>query len=390
MISAINRFLKLESASGIMLIGAALMAMLLANSPLSHYYDLLLDVPVEVRVGPLQIAKPLLLWINDGLMAVFFFIVGLELKREILEGELSSVRAIALPAFAAIGGMVVPAAIYIVINGDNPDTMAGWAIPTATDIAFALGILSLLGSRVPVALKTFLVSLAIFDDVGAIIIIALFYSGDLATSSLIVAAISVVVLALFNRMKVYSLVPYIFVGVVMWVAVLKSGVHATLAGVLLAMFIPLAPEDESGRAPLKELENDLHGFVAFCVLPLFAFANSGIYLGNTGMDNLLHPVTFGVALGLFVGKQIGVFSFAWLAVKAGLAKLPSSVNWSMLYGVAILCGIGFTMSLFIGSLAFEGSGDDRFFDERLGIIIASILSSLCGYLWLKYSLRRSS
>lgn len=383
MISAINRFLKLESASGILLITAAVVAMLLANSPLSHYYDLLLDVPVEIRVGPLQIAKPLLLWINDGLMAIFFFIVGLELKREVLEGELASIRAVALPAFAAVGGMAVPALIYILINNGNSQTMAGWAIPTATDIAFALGILSLLGSRVPLALKTFLVSLAIFDDIGAIVIIALFYSGELAMSSLIIAFVAVLLLLLLNRMQVYSLVPYIFVGLVMWVAVLKSGVHATLAGVLLAMFIPLTPDPESGRTPLKELEEDLHGFVAFCVLPLFAFANSGLYLGDMGMNNLLHPVTFGVALGLFIGKQIGVFLFAWLAVQLGVARLPGSVNWSMLYGAALLCGIGFTMSLFIGSLAFESGGGDLFFDERLGIIIASICSALFGYLWLK-------
>lgn len=387
MISVIRSFLKLESASGILLIVAAMLALILANSPFSHYYDMLLDVPVEIRLGPLHIAKPLLLWINDGLMAVFFFIVGLELKREMVEGELSSLRAVALPAFAAIGGMVAPALIYTAINSGDPVTMAGWAIPTATDIAFALGILSLLGNRVPLALKTFLVSLAIFDDVGAIVIIALFYSAELTTISLIVAAVCIVILAIFNRMKVYSLVPYIFVGLIMWTAVLKSGVHATLAGVVMAMFIPLAPDKQSGRMPLKELEHDLHGFVAFCVLPLFAFANSGLDFGLMSIDHLLHPVTFGIALGLFVGKQLGVFSFAWLAVKVGVATLPKGVDWSLIYGVSLLCGIGFTMSLFIGSLAFESSGDNLFFDERLGIIVASIASAVCGYLWLNRSLR---
>ena len=386
MISAISSFLKLESASGILLIAAACLAVILANSPLSQYYDLLLDTPVEVRVGALQIAKPLLLWINDGLMAVFFFIVGLELKREMLEGELSSGRAVALPAFAALGGMVVPALIYVLINRGDQVALEGWAVPTATDIAFALAILTLLGDRVPLALKTFLVSLAIFDDLGAIIIIAIFYTSEISTVSLMIAAVCIGALAMLNRAQVYRLTPYIFFAVIMWVAVLKSGVHATLAGVVVAMFIPLAPDPERGRSPLRELEHDLHGMVAFAVLPLFAFANSGLSFSNTGIDQLLHPVTVGIALGLFVGKQLGVFTFAWLAVKMGLASLPSKVNWSQIYGVSLLCGVGFTMSLFIGSLAFERGGDDLFFDERLGIIAASTLSALCGYLWLKKAL----
>ena len=386
MISAIQSFFRLESASGILLMIAAAMALLLANSPLSSYYDLLLDTPVEVRVGALQIAKPLLLWINDGLMAVFFFVIGLELKREVLEGELSSARAIALPAFAAIGGMVVPALIYTLINGKDAIAMQGWAIPTATDIAFALAVLTLLGDKVPLALKTFLVSLAIFDDLGAIIIIAIFYTSQISTLSLIIAACCISILALLNRMQVYRLTPYIFVALIMWVAVLKSGVHATLAGVVLAMFIPLAQNPQTGRSPLKELEHDLHGLVAFVILPVFAFANSGLSLKNVGMDEMLHPVTIGIAVALFIGKQLGVFTFAWLGVKLGLAKLPERVNWSLIYGVSLLCGIGFTMSLFIGSLAFESAGDNLFFDERLGIIAASILSALCGYLWLKRAL----
>lgn len=383
MISAIRSFLKLESASGILLIAAACLAVILANSSLSHYYDFLLDTPVEVRVGALQIAKPLLLWINDGLMAIFFFVVGLELKREMLEGELSSARAVALPAFAALGGMVVPALIYVLINRSDAIALEGWAVPTATDIAFALAILTLLGDRVPLALKTFLVSLAIFDDLGAIIIIAIFYTSEISAVSLMIAAVCIAALAMLNRAQVYRLTPYIFFAVIMWVAVLKSGVHATLAGVVVAMFIPLARNPEDGRSPLKALEHDLHGLVAFFVLPLFAFANSGLNFNNTGMDQLLHPVTVGIALGLFVGKQLGVFTFAWLAVKMGVARLPSKVNWSQIYGVSLLCGIGFTMSLFIGSLAFESGGDDLFFDERLGIIVASSFSAICGYLWLK-------
>jgi len=387
MVAAIKTFLRLESASGILLIAAALLAMLMANSPLSHYYDLLLDTPVEVRIGALQIAKPLLLWINDGLMALFFFIVGLELKREILEGDLGSARAIALPGFAALGGMLVPALIYILVNGHDSVALQGWAIPTATDIAFALAVLTLLGDRVPLALKTFLVSLAIFDDIGAIVIIAIFYTSNISTISLIIAAVCMSALALLNRGNVYRLTPYIFFGLVMWVAVLKSGVHATLAGVFLAMFIPLARAPGSNRSPLKDLEHDLHGLVAFVILPIFAFANSGLNVSAMGIDEMLHPVTIGIALGLFIGKQLGVFTFAWLAVKMGLAKLPKNVDWSLIYGVSLLCGIGFTMSLFIGSLAFESSGDNLLFDERLGIIIASTLSAICGYIWLKKSLK---
>lgn len=388
MIASIREFLRLESASGILLIMSALFAVLLANSPLSHYYDLLLDTPVEVRVGALQIAKPLLLWINDGLMAVFFFIIGLELKREILEGELNSARAIALPAFGALGGMVVPALIYISINGADVIAMEGWAIPTATDIAFALAILTLLGDRIPLALKTFLVSLAIFDDIGAIIIIAIFYTSNISTISLIIAAICIVALTLLNRANVYRLTPYMFFALIMWIAVLKSGVHATLAGVVLAMFIPLARDPESGRSPLRALEHDLHALVAFIILPIFAFANSGLDLRGMSLDQAMNPVTLGVFFGLFIGKQIGVFSFSWIAVKLRLASLPTGVDWSLIYGVAILSGIGFTMSLFIGSLAFEQYGDDLLFAERVGIISASLISACFGYVWLTRKLPR--
>jgi len=388
MITAIREFLKLESASGILLILSALFAVVLANSPLSGYYDLLLDTPVEVRVGALQIAKPLLLWINDGLMAIFFFIIGLELKREILEGELATARAIALPAFGALGGMAVPALIYISINGADVIAMEGWAIPTATDIAFALAVLTLLGDRVPLALKTFLVSLAIFDDIGAIVIIAIFYTSNISTISLVIAAICIAVLALLNRANIYRLTPYMFFALIMWVAVLKSGVHATLAGVVLAMFIPLARDPESGRSPLRALEHDLHALVAFIILPIFAFANSGLDLRGMSLDQAMNPVTLGVFVGLFIGKQIGVFSFSWIAVQLRLASLPTGVDWSMIYGVAILAGIGFTMSLFIGSLAFEQHGDDLLFAERVGIISASLVSACFGYVWLTKKLPR--
>lgn len=380
---ALGDFLKTESASGVLLVGAALLAMLLANSPLARFYDLLIDLPVEIRIGPLLLAKPLLLWINDGLMAVFFFLIGLELKREFLEGALQEPRQVVLPAMGAIGGMLMPALIYVAINWGDGAAIKGWAIPAATDIAFALAILTLLGDRVPVALKIFLVSLAIFDDVGAILIIALFYSGDLSLSALLVAAACLIVLALLNRRGVVGISPYILVGVVMWVAVLKSGVHATLAGILLAMFIPIADPERPDYSPLRELEHDLHTVVAFVILPLFAFANSGITLTGVGLDYLLHPVPLGIAAGLFFGKQVGVLLFSWIGVRLGVASLPEGVTWRGLYGVAILCGVGFTMSLFIGSLAFEETGSNLLFDERLGIIAGSLVSGLVGYLYLR-------
>ncbi len=381
--SNLREFLKLESASGIILVIAAMLAMILANSPLNVYYSMLIDMPVEVRVGPLQLAKPLLLWINDGLMAVFFFLVGLELKRELLEGELKEPANIALPAIAALGGMVVPALIYSALNNGDAVSMQGWAIPTATDIAFALGVLSLLGNRVPTSLKIFLVSLAIFDDMGAIIIIALFYTAQISTASLIIAAICLLFLFGLNRRGVAEMTPYILLGIIMWVAVLKSGVHATLAGVLLAFFIPMRDRNDPERSLLKELEHDLHGAVAFFILPLFAFANSGISLQGVGLEQLLHPVPLGIAAGLFIGKQLGVFLFCWLGIKLGLAKLPAGISWSVLYGAALITGIGFTMSLFIGSLSFEQSGVDQLFDERLGIIVGSLLSAVCGYFLLR-------
>lgn len=380
----------MESAGGIILMAAAFLAMLIANSPLKVYYDLLLDVPVEVRVGALQIAKPLVLWVNDGLMAVFFFLVGLELKREVVEGELSTLSNVMLPAVGALGGIIVPVAIFVWFNQGDTAGMQGWAIPAATDIAFVLGILMLLGKRVPVSLKIFLVSLAIFDDLGAIAIIALFFTVDLSYLSLGIAGSCLAVLGLFAWKRVSVLAPYILVGVIMWIAVLKSGVHATLAGVALAAFIPMRDVRDPNHSPLKELEHDLHHVVAFGVLPIFAFVNAGVSFAGVGISDLLHPVSLGIAAGLFVGKQVGVFSFCAIAIKLGFARLPEGTGWAALYGVSILAGVGFTMSLFIGGLAFENveMDLDMLFDERLGIIVGSLMSGILGYLVLRKVLPR--
>jgi NhaA family Na+:H+ antiporter len=384
----IRNFLKLESAGGITLVAAAVLAMVAANSPLAPFYNLLLDTPLHITAGPLKLHKPLLLWINDGLMAVFFLLVGLELKREFLDGELSDRRKVALPLFGAAGGMLAPSLIYAWLNRNDPAGLAGWAIPAATDIAFALGILSLLGNRIPNALKVFLVSVAIFDDLGAILIIAFFYTGHLSLGALGAAALFAGCLWLLNRRGVTAFAPYAIFGLLMWVAVLKSGVHATLAGVALALFVPFRSPGQPGVSPLRRLEHRLHFPVAFLILPLFAFANSGLSLAGIGPGDLLHPVPAGIAAGLFFGKQIGVMGFCMLGVKLGVARLPSGVGWGPLYGVALLCGVGFTMSLFIGSLAFEQTGIDRVFDERLGILIGSLCSGLAGYLYLDRITRR--
>ena len=384
--SFFSNFLKQESAGGILLMASAALAIIIANTPLADLYNLLLDTPLHIKIGTLEIAKPLILWVNDGLMAVFFFLVGLELKREFLEGELKDKKNIILPGLGAVGGMAIPAIIYIVFNYGDSIALQGWAIPAATDIAFALGILSLLGSRVPVSLKIFLTSLAIFDDIGAIIIIALFYTSNISLPALIVALICIVVLYFLNKKGVSQKSIYILIGIIMWVALLKSGVHATLAGVLLAMFIPIksgSPEDPS---PLKTLEHDLHAAVAFIILPVFAFFNSGISFSGVGVDQIFHGVPVGIALGLFLGKQAGIFLFSWLGIILGLTNLPDKATWKSLYGIAVLCGIGFTMSLFIGSLAFEETGVNMMFDERIGIIIGSLLSGVLGYLILRYTL----
>ena len=382
-IKSINDFLKLEAASGIILMFAAVAAMIIANSPLMTYYDMLLNIPVQVSVGTFEIAKPLLLWINDGLMALFFFLVGLELKREFLEGDLSQPGQVTLPAIGAFGGMLVPALCYVAFNYNDPKAVNGWAIPTATDIAFALGILSIIGSKVPLQLKVFLTSLAIFDDLGAIIVIALFYTDQLSMLSLIFASSVITILFIMNKRGVTNTAPYIFLGIVLWIAVLKSGVHATLAGVILAFFIPIKGK-EGESSPLKSLEHNLHSLVAFIVLPVFAFANAGISFAGIGIEQVMAPVPFGIIVGLVVGKQLGVFGFCFIAIKLGWANLPTNVNWRLLYGVAILCGVGFTMSLFIGSLAFEqDNGAALIYQDRLGIVIGSIISGILGYFVIK-------
>ncbi|MBT8449254.1 MAG: Na+/H+ antiporter NhaA [Gammaproteobacteria bacterium] len=382
-VKPLKDFLRLETASGILLLIAAIAAMIVENSPLKFLYDALLNTPVEIKVGAFEIAKPFLLWVNDGLMAIFFFLIGLEIKRELLAGELSDPSKMVLPVIAAIGGMAIPAVIYSYVNWGDPVSMKGWAIPSATDIAFALGVLALLGSRVPLSLKLFLMTLAIIDDLGAIIIIAIFYTIDLSITSLTIAAVCLAILYIMNRRGVLSLAPYLLIGLVLWAAVLKSGVHATLAGVLTAFFIPFRKEQGQQQTQLERLEHDLHPAVAFGILPLFAFMNAGISFDGLGMDSLLHPVPLGIALGLFFGNQLGVFGFSWLAIKLGIAKMPEAVSWGQLYGVSLLCGIGFTMSLFIASLAFEQGGPDYAVDDRLGILLGSLVSGVLGYLVLK-------
>ncbi|HHQ14915.1 MAG TPA: Na+/H+ antiporter NhaA [Chromatiales bacterium] len=381
-----REFFKLEAAGGILLMFAAALAMLLKNSLFGDAYTEFLNLPIQIRIGALDIDKPLFLWINDGLMAVFFFTIGMEVKREVLVGELADTRQLVLPGLAGIGGILVPALIYYVLNHNDPVAVKGWAVPTATDIAFALGILALVGNT-PTALKLFLMTLAIIDDLGAIIIIALFYSTNLSLGSLLVALFAVTGLLFIKLRGVRRITPYILLGVVLWVSVLKSGVHATLAGVVLGLFIPLGDEDDS---PLDRLMHALHPWVAFGVLPIFAFANAGVPLTGKDAGDLLGPVPVGIALGLFLGKQLGVFSFAWITIRSGIAKLPAGTSMMQIYGVAILCGVGFTMSLFIGSLAFEQGGAGYGRPDRLGIIAGSLLSGLVGFVVLRLLGKRSS
>ena len=380
----LEEFLKKESAGGILLIFATILALILSNTSMAPLYETFLHIPVEIRVGALHLDKSLYHWVNDGLMAIFFLLIGLEVKREILEGHLSSIKQIILPGVAAIGGMLVPAMVYIYFNQNNPIAMNGWAIPTATDIAFALGILSLLGSRVPISLKVFLMALAIMDDLGAIIIIALFYTTELSTLSLIIASISLSLLVLLNFSGVTKKSAYFVIGMVLWISVLKSGVHATLAGVALAFTIPLNARDKQNIhfSPLKEIEHGLHFWVALFILPLFAFVNAGVNITEISLHQMSGTVPLGIILGLFIGKQLGVFGFSWLAIKLNIAKLPDGSNWLQLYGVSVLTGIGFTMSLFIVSLAFV---DDSIFQytDKLAILIGSFLSGIVGYLILR-------
>jgi NhaA family Na+:H+ antiporter len=383
---SVQDFLNLESAGGLLLMAATALALIAANSPFAGIYASFLEMPVEVRVGAIHMAKPALHWINDGLMAVFFFLIGLELKREFLEGELSSWRQVALPAAGALGGMVIPVAIFVALNLGEPAAVRGWAIPAATDIAFALGIMAMLGSRVPLSLKVFLTSLAIFDDVGAILIIALFYTEQLTIAALLFAGAMIVLLLLLNLRGVTNKTPYLIIGALLWLGVLKSGIHATIAGVILAFFIPMRESEGGERSPLLELEHDLHTTVSFGILPLFAFANAGISLAGVRLSSLLHPLPLGIAAGLFLGKQAGVFLFSFLAVKLGIAQPLESVGWKTFYGVAVLCGIGFTMSLFISGLAFEPGTLGESVDERIGILAGSFLSAIAGYVVLDRTL----
>jgi len=383
-INLLEDFIKQESSSGIVLIFVTILALIFANTGLSPLYQAFLNIPVAVQLGALSIDKPLLLWINDGLMAIFFLLVGLEVKREIIEGNLSTMKQAILPIIAAVGGVAIPAATYLAFTYDNPDTAAGWAIPTATDIAFALGVLALLGKRVPLSLKVFLMALAIIDDLAAIVIIALFYTSELSTLSISVASASLVILILMNRMHVARKSAYFVVGAVLWVSVLKSGVHATLAGVALAFTIPFFAKNEDGEkfSPSNEIEHDLHYWVAFFILPLFAFVNAGVDVTKISMEEMAGPVPMGIMLGLFFGKQIGVFGFSWLAIKLKIAELPEGATWLSFYGVCVLTGIGFTMSLFISSLAFS---DPTMFayTDKLAILIASIASAIFGFLLIK-------
>ncbi|MBC2655236.1 Na+/H+ antiporter NhaA [Pseudomonas sp. MSSRFD41] len=387
--STFTRFFAMEAASGLLLIAAAILALIINNSPLSWLYNGLLETPVVAQVGALKIAKPLLLWINDGLMALFFLLIGLEVKREVLDGQLSKPSQVVLPGAAAIGGMLVPALIYWFLNRDNPPALNGWAIPTATDIAFALGVLALLGKRVPTSLKLFLMTLAIIDDLGAIVIIAIFYSGALSTLSLMLAAACIAALVAMNRLGVVKLGPYMIIGLILWVCVLKSGVHATLAGVTLAFCIPLRTRNAE-PSPLLALEHALHPWVSFGILPLFAFANAGLSLSGVTVESFTHFVPMGIAVGLLLGKTIGVFGLTWLAVKTGLAALPAGANWGQVFGVAILCGIGFTMSLFVGSLAFVPGSSEYAGMDRMGILTGSLFAALIGYAVTAAASRKST
>jgi len=369
-------FFVLKTAPGILLVIAAVLALVLQNSPLSSFYEMFKTIPVVFQAGDFIIDKPLLLWINDGLMAVFFLLIGLEVKREFLEGHLSTRDQIVLPALAAIGGLVVPAAIYAYINWNDPVAIEGWAIPAATDIAFALGILLLLGDRVPSVLKVCLVAIAIIDDLAAIIIIAVFYTADVSILSLVLAWSGLAVLFVLNRRGVTKLTPYVIIGLFIWACVLKSGVHATLAGVALGLIIPLKRLNEAGESPLKIMEHALHPFVGFVVLPVFAFANAGVALSGLGLESFMQPITLGIMLGLFVGKQVGVMGIVYIGSLLRLCRLPAGVTWAQFYGMALLTGIGFTMSLFIGTLAFSDPAYATY--VRLGVLSGSLLSGVAG------------
>lgn len=382
MLQLIQRFLKLESAGGILLLLSAVAAMLLANSPLSEQYNNFLNLPVSIQIGHFVIDKTLIHWINDGFMAVFFILVGMEVKKELFEGSLSSYQQAIFPAIAAIGGMIIPAIVYWFIAKQDPSLVNGWAIPMATDIAFALGIMALLSKQVPLPLKIFLLALAIIDDLGAIVVIALFFSHGLSVQALFFSAIAIIALVLLNRFKVSALCAYMVVGAILWASVLKSGVHATLAGVIIGFCIPL--NGKNGEKPLHDFEHILAPWSSFIILPLFAFANAGVSFEGLDFTMLSSPLLLAIALGLIIGKPVGVFSFSYISVKLGLAKLPNGVNFKQIFAVALLCGIGFTMSMFLASLAFEaGAGETINTLSRLGILLGSTISAIIGYFCLK-------
>ena len=383
-VNRLKAFIDSEAASALPLLAAAVLALVLANSALEPVIHGLLQDKLTIAYGPIGLSKPLLLWINDGLMALFFLLVGLEIKREVVEGELSQPSQVALPIAGALGGMIVPGLVYAALNWRDPAALHGWAIPAATDIAFSLGVLSVLGSRVPLALKVFLTTLAIVDDLGAILIIAVFYTGHLSFEAMAVAGACIVALAILNRAGVRRLGPFMLIGAVLWVSVLKSGVHATLSGVVLAMFIPLKSvgEDDAAR-PAIHLEHALKPWSAWFIMPVFAFANAGLSLAHLSLASLVERVPLGIMAGLFLGKQAGIMLGAGLLIALGFAAMPAGANWRRLYGVAILGGIGFTMSLFIGTLAFADAAHES--QVRLGVLAGSLLSVVVGYAVLRFA-----
>jgi len=386
----IGRFFRTESAGGIVLVIAAVLAMAVKNSPLSEFYGAFLNIEGGVRLGALSVEKPLFLWVNDFQMAIFFFLIGLEIKKEVLHGHLSDAKQMLLPVAGAIGGVLVPALIYIAFNAGDPGAIIGWAVPTATDIAFALGVLALLGPRVPSSLKIFLMTLAIIDDLVAIVIIAIFYTSGLSTISLASASVFLVLLAVLNRLRVTHIAAYILVGLGLWLCVLKSGVHATLAGVITALFIPSIKNESEQKGQVDALIEALHPWIAFGVLPLFAFVNAGIDFSGLNLGLLIEPIPLGIALGLVVGKPLGVLFFTAIILFAGFSKMPDGVRWVHFVGVGFLCGIGFTMSLFIGGLAFAEGGAGYARIDRLGMLVGSLSSAIIGYLILRYSLSKSA
>ncbi|AVX39563.1 MULTISPECIES: Na+/H+ antiporter NhaA [Yersinia] len=384
MTNMIRQFLRQEAAGGLILIFAAVVALIMANTQLQGIYQSFLDVPVSVKIASLDISKPLLLWINDGLMAVFFLVVGLEVKRELMEGSLAGRDKAVFPAIAALGGMLAPALIYLMFNGADEVTRQGWAIPAATDIAFALGVMALLGNRVPTSLKVFLLALAIIDDLGVIIIIALFYTHEVSVQALGIAAAAIALLGYMNWRGVGKTSAYLLVGLVLWVCILKSGVHATLAGVIVGFMIPLHTKDK--RSPSESLEHGLHPWVAYLILPIFAFANAGVSLQGVSFSGLTSLLPLGIASALFVGKPLGIFVFSWLAVKLGIAKLPDAINFKQIFAVSVLCGIGFTMSIFIASLAFGDADIALTKYSKLGILLGSTAAAVVGYSLLRLAL----